>query len=277
MKYKLPLSLFTVASIGAVPNLSAQDFQQDLPSEAFAEPDLATKLANPLASLISMPVQANFDQNYGANGNGEVWKINVQPVIPISINEDWNIISRTIVPIIEQSGFSNSEQNKSGIGDTLQSIWLSPVEPVNSWIVGLGGAFLLPTATNDVLGGEKWGLGPTAVALKQQGHWTYGALTNHLWDVSGNSSRRQVNATFIQPFVSYVTDTKTTISLNTESSYDWPSGQWTAPVNLIFSQMLKAGEQPLQVFVGTRYWLDAPETGPDGWGLRIGFTLLFPK
>ena len=206
-----------------------------------------------------------------------MWRVNVQPVVPISINEDWHVISRTIVPIIDQSNFSNSAQNKSGVGDTVQSLWLSPVDPVNSWTAGIGSVFLLPTATDDALGGEKWGLGPTAVALKQHGHWTYGALINHLWDVSGNSSRRQVNATFMQPFVGYVTDSKSTMSLNIESTYDWPSGQWTVPVNVALSQMFKVGDQPLQAFVGARYWLDAPELGPDGWGLRLGLTMLFPK
>ena len=145
MQTKLPYITLAAAFIAAAPSLPAQDYQQDLaePSAGTEEPDLASKLANPLAAMISMPIQANFDQNYGADDGGEVWRINVQPVIPISLNEDWNLISRTIVPIIDQSGFTNDAQNKSGLGDIVQSAWLSPVDPVKGWILGVGSAFLL--------------------------------------------------------------------------------------------------------------------------------------
>ena len=224
-----------------------------------------------------MPIQANFDQNYGAKGNGEVWRINVQPVVPISINEDWNIISRTIVPIIEQSGFANSAQNKSGLGDTLQSVWLSPVDPVKGWVMGLGGAFLLPTATDDVLGADQWGAGPTFVGLKQNGPWTVGFLTNHIWSFAGDNDRNSVNSTFVQPFITYITKSKTSWYLNSESTFDWRSEQWSAPINFGANQMVKIGDQPLQVGIGTRYWLDSAESGPEGWGLRLTFVMLFPK
>lgn len=279
MKHTLPLSLFTVASLAAVSNLAAQDFQQDLPSEISAEdePSLAEKLANPLAALISVPIQTNFDQNYGANDQGEVWRINVQPVIPFSLNENWNLISRTIVPIIEQSGFADDSQNKSGLGDTVQSLWLSPVDPVNGWVMGTGAAFLLPTATNDALGTEKWAAGPTFVALRQSGPWTVGFLTNHLWSFAGENDRKSVNSTFVQPFLNYITETKTTFYLNSESTFDWQAEQWIAPINFGVNQMVKIGDQPLQVGIGTRYWLDAPSGGPEGWGLRLNFVMLFPK
>ena len=213
MKHTQVLSICTASALSTVSPLSAQDFQQDLPSEVSAEPDLATKLANPLAAMISMPVQVNFDQNYGVDDQGEVWRSNIQPVIPFSLNEDWNLISRTIVPIIEQSGFTNSAQNKSGLGDIFQSVWLSPVDPVKGWIMGVGSALLIPTATNEVLGGDQWGVGPTVVALRQDGPWTVGFLTNHVWSFAGDSNRNSVNATFIQPFINYVTKTKTSFYL----------------------------------------------------------------
>lgn len=121
------------------------------------------------------------------------------------------------------------------------------------------------------------GYGPTGVALKQVGPWTYGALANHVWTVFGDDSREKVNATFLQPFVAIVTPTKTTFSLNTESTYDWEAGEWSVPVNAAVSQMLKLGPQILQLQVGARYWVDSPPGGPDGWGLRLGVTLLYPK
>lgn len=239
--------------------------------------ELAKKLANPIADLISFPIQANYDTNYGANDNGEVWRINVQPVIPISLNDDWNVISRTIVPIIDQSGFENDAQNKSGIGDTVQSLFFTPIEKINGWVLGAGPVFLLPTATNDVLGADKWGIGPTGIALNQFGPWTVGALANHIWSFAGDDDRSSVNATFLQPFINYILPTKTTLYLNTESTYDWNAGQWAAPINFGANQMLKIGEQPLQVGIGGRYWLDAPDNGPEGWGLRLNFIMLFPK
>ena len=274
MRHTLTLIAASVISTGVT---LAQDFQQELTSEASAEPDLATKLANPLASLISMPIQLNFDQNYGADDQGEVWRVNVQPVIPISINEDWNIISRTIVPIIEQSNFTDNSRNKSGLGDTVQSVWLSPVDPVKGWIMGLGGAFLLPTATDDVLGADQWGAGPTFVGLKQNGPWTVGFLTNHIWSFAGDNDRNSVNSTFVQPFITYITKSKTSWYLNSESTFDWRSEQWSAPINFGANQMVKIGDQPLQVGIGARYWLDSVDSGPEGWGLRLNFVMLFPK
>ena len=127
------------------------------------------------------------------------------------------------------------------------------------------------------MGAQKWGAGPTAVALKQVGPWTYGALVNQVNSFAGDGSREDISAAFVQPFVSYVTSTKTTISLNAESSYNWKGNEWSVPVNLFVAQMLKAGDQLLQVGVGARYWAEAPNFGPEGWGLRLQLTLLFPK
>ncbi|WP_377178614.1 transporter [Rubritalea tangerina] len=271
-----------MASI-SISNLQAQDFSESLASGAASADsggqvdELAKKLANPIADLVSFPIQANYDENYGADDGGSVWRINVQPVIPIQINEDWNVISRTIVPVIDQSGFSDPNQNKSGIGDTVQSLFFSPREKVGDWILGGGPVFLLPTASNDVLGSERWGIGPTGIALKQFGPWTVGGLANHIWSFAGNEDRNTVNATFLQPFINYILPSKTTLYLNSESTYDWNSSTWSAPINFGANQMLKIAGQPLQVGIGGRYWLDSPRNGPEGWGLRINFIMLFPK
>lgn len=240
--------------------------------------ELAKKLANPIANLISLPIQANYDENFGASGKGERWLINVQPVIPISLNEDWNIISRTILPLIDQKNMPSPGINKSGLGDTTQSIFFSPKTPTSAgWIWGAGPVLYLDTATDDFLGAEKWGAGPTAVALKQEGPWTYGALINQVNSFAGDGNREDISAMFVQPFLSYVTSTKTTISLNTESSYNWKANEWSVPVNLLVAQMLKAGNQIFQVGIGARYWADSPTNGADDWGLRLQLTFLFPK
>ena len=238
--------------------------------------ELAKTLANPIGALISVPFHSNFDFGGGPAGDGFQYKLNLQPIIPLSLNEDWLLISRTVLPFVYQENiFGTSSQ--TGLSDTVQSFFLSPVNPTEGgWIWGAGPAMLLPTATDDLLGGEKWGAGPTAVVLKQQDGWTYGALANQIWSFAGECSRADVNATYLQPFVSYTTKKATTFTLNTESTYDWHNEQWTAPVNLMVQQLVKIGKQPLALTVGGRYYADTPEGGPD-WGLRFAAIFLFPK
>lgn len=249
-----------------------------VPCTAPANEDVARQLANPIASLVSVPLQLNYDDGYGASGDGELWRLNVQPVIPFSVSDDWNVISRTILPVIEQDGFRGAGGSETGLGDTLQSLFFSPKALTeNGWTWGVGPALLLPTATEDALGTEQWAAGPTAVALRQAGPWTYGALANHIESFAGDGNRADVSATFLQPFLTYITSTQTTFALNTESTYDWEAEQWSVPLNLQVSQLLKLGGQLLQVGGGVRYWLDSPRGGPDGWGLRMNVVLVFPR
>ena len=160
--------------------------------------DLAKKLSNPVADLISFPIQGNVDFGLGP-GNGTRMFTNIQPVIPISLSEDMNIISRTILPVIDQQGITpDGTTDAFGLGDTVQSLFFSP--KVSDPIWGFGPVILFPTATDSVLGGDKWGLGPTGLVLRQSGPWTYGGLFNHIWDVGGSGSGR-VNNTFLQPFL----------------------------------------------------------------------------
>lgn len=240
--------------------------------------DLAKKLANPIASLISVPFQLNYDENIGPQEEGSVWRLNIQPVIPFSLTENWNLISRTILPVVWQDDIAPGVDDESGLGDTVQSLFFSPKEPTSGGLIwGVGPVFLLPTATDDLLGGEKWGAGPTAVVLTQRGAWTIGMLANHIWSFAGDDDRTDVDTTFLQPFISYTTKTKTTISLNTESTYDWEAEEWSAPINMTVSQLLQIGELPVQVGAGVRYWADSPENGPEGWGVRLITTFLLPK
>ena len=245
---------------------------------AAEDADLAKQLSNPVASLISVPFQFNHDSGYGPAGDGHRSVLNIQPVIPFSINEDWNVISRTIVPIISQNNIAGNSGSQTGIGDVVQSFFFSPKQPTAGGLIwGAGPAILLPTATDPLLGGEKWGLGPTAVLLKQEGPWTYGALGNHIWSVAGNSDRRGVSSTFLQPFISYTTKDAWTFALDTESTYDWKSEEWSVPINFTVSKLVMFGQQPVSFSGGPRYWAASPENGPDGWGVRAGISLLFPK
>lgn len=240
--------------------------------------DLAKKLSNPVAALISVPMQLNYDQNIGPNDEGERLTLNVQPVVPIELNEDWNLISRTILPVVWQDDIVAGSGSQSGIGDIVQSAFFSPKAPTaGGWIWGAGPVLLLPSGTDDLLTADKWGAGPTVVVLRQQGPWTYGLLGNHIWSFAGKDSRADISSTFLQPFLSYTTPKAWTFGLNTESTYDWKNEKWSVPINVTVSKVTKIGSQLVSVGGGMRYWADSPDSGPEGLGARLFVTLLFPK
>lgn len=238
--------------------------------------ELAKKLSNPVANLISVPFQSNWDFHVGVNDTTR-FTMNIQPVIPLSLSEDANLIIRTILPVIDAPSPAPGIPSGSGLGDTVQSFFYSPKNPTSGgWIWGVGPALLWPTATADVLGSGKWGAGPTFVVLKQVEGWTFGMLANHIWSYAGHDSRPDVNSTFLQPFLSYTTRTHTTFGINTESTYDWEHAQWNVPLNLTVGQIFKVGHQPMQLTLGARYYAEQSEGGPH-WGGRAVLTFLFPK
>jgi hypothetical protein len=239
--------------------------------------DLAKQLQNPIASLISVPLQHNFDFGIGPRDDGFRYTLNVQPVIPLSLSADWNLISRTIFPIIHQDDVLGDDTTQFGSGDTLQSFFLSPKQPGPFGLIwGLGPAFLMPTASDERLGGERWGAGPTGVALLQDGPWTYGLLANHIWSFAGDDDRRDVSQTFLQPFVSYTFPNAVSIAANLESTYDWKAEEWTVPIQVAVSKVLHLGGQPVSLGLNLRYWADGPSSAPD-WGIRFVATFLFPR
>jgi hypothetical protein len=178
---------------------------------------------------------------------------NIQPVIPFSISEDWNLITRTIMPVIYAESPTPGGADHSDSGDITQSFFFSPKAPVGGWILGAGPVALWPTATDSALGAGRWGAGLSAVALRQENGFTYGMLANHIWSYAGWGDRN-VNATFLQPFVTYTTKTFTTFALNTEATYNWEAGEWTVPLNMNVSQLLRIGKQPVQFGLSYRYY-----------------------
>ncbi len=242
--------------------------------EATQQAELAKKLQNPIADLISAPIQNNWDFGIGPL-NAMRYTANVQPIIPFSLTEDWLLVTRTILPVIYQEARFAGDGSHSGLGDILQSFFLQPRAGVGGWTVGAGPVLSYPTATDLVLGSGKWGAGPTAVAVHQRQGWTLGVLANHIWSYAGWGNA-DVSDTFVQPFVSYTTKTHTTLGLTSESSYDWRARQWTVPINLTLSQLLKVGKVPVQFGLGPRIYAEGPKGGPE-WGFRFTVTLLLPK
>jgi hypothetical protein len=268
-------SLFLTAFVAGVlaAFVPAQGFCEDTDQAA----ELAKKLANPIASLISVPLQFNYDEKYGINDDAEKYFINVQPVIPISLSDDWNLISRTILPVIDQSGIVPGEAGQSGIGNITQSFFLSPKAPGPGGLIwGAGPVIVIPTAA-DGLGPDQWALGVTGVGLRVTGPLTLGVLANHVWSVGGASTDPDISQTFLQPFASYTTANATSFGLNTEATYDWTTDQWTVPINATVSQLVRVFGQPVSLVAGVRYWANAPANGPEDWGLRAGIVYVFPK
>lgn len=254
--------------LSAIPVL-AQD-----KSEGADADKLAQQLLNPVASLISVPFQGNFDFGIGPS-DGFRLTTNLQPVIPVSISENWNLVTRLILPIISQTDVFGNSGSQFGLGDAVVSGFFSPKLPTENGIIwGAGPAILVPTATDNLLGTEKFGLGPTALVLKQAGSMTYGALVNHIWSVAGADDRADVSSTFLQPFIAKNFSGGYALALNTEFTQNWEADGSSGFIHLVGSKVFTLGSQMTQIFVGPRIPYGNANTSE--WGFRAGFVLLFP-
>ncbi|MCR5878883.1 hypothetical protein [Phenylobacterium sp. J367] len=260
------VSLALAAAAAAAFPAAAQD----------SDAELAKKLSNPVSSLISVPLQLNHDCCFGPD-EGYRYTLNVQPVVPVSVGQDWNMIVRTIMPVIYQDRTSPAAGDAQGFGDITQSFFFSPKQPVNGLILAAGPVFLWPVAGQE-LGSKQWGAGPTGLVLKQDGPWSVGVLANHIWSYAdvGDARRDDISQTFVQPFLSWTSPSHTTIGINTESTYNWKSGSWTVPVNLTVAQLTTIGGRKVQFTGGAKVYAAREDKGP-AWGLRFVTTLLFPK
>lgn len=238
--------------------------------------DLAMQLANPVAALISVPMQFNFDGDVGPAEDGSRITLNVQPVIPIGLGDDWNLISRTIVPIVWQQDIVPGSGTQFGLGDIVQSLFLSPARP-KGIVWGVGPVLLLPTGTDRFLSTGKWGAGPSALALKQTGPWTLGMLVNQIWSYAGNSERSNVSQMLVNPFINYTTPTAFSIVGVADIIRDWENDRLTVPVSLQVQQVTRVGSQLVQIGGALRYYVVSNEASPKGIAARLQITLLFPR
>lgn len=252
-------------------NLIAQEAKQPINAE-----ELAKKLSNPVASLISVPFQNNMDVGIGQH-NGSKNTLNFQPVIPINLSAKYNLITRFIIPIVSQHDITGEGTSQSGLSDAVVSGWLSPAEAKNGLTWGVGPVFLVPIATNDFLGTKKFGIGPTALVLKQTHGWTFGALVNQIWSVAGASDRAPVNQMFVQPFLSYNWKSGSGLGGNAEITQNWEGKTTSVFINPIITGVTKIGKQTVQLAIGPRIQVAAPNGNKAAFGVRTMLVLVFPK
>lgn len=257
-------AMVCVVLLGLCTVVRAQDSNQDA--------ELAKELQNPVADLITIPLESRFD--FGGSSKLR-YTMNIQPVLPFELGPNLVLVSRTILPIIYAEAVGNDQRSRTGLGDTSQSFFLAPKEPVNGWIMGAGPVLRLPTATETELGDGAWGAGPTAVALRQDDEWTYGILASHIWSFAGRRGST-VNATSLQPFLAYTTPSLMTFGLGSESAYDWEASHWLVPLDVTISQLVRIGNAPVEFAVGGRSYLERPAGGPN-WGIKFTVTFMFPK
>lgn len=251
--------------------------QEDADQSEGEQSELAQELTNPVADLLTIPIQMNFDQNIGSADDGWKLQTNIQPVYPLNLNQNWNLITRTIMPVIWQDEIVPGAGSQFGLGDITVSIFASPKKPTNGVIWGVGPILYLRTATDDLLGAQKWGAGPTAIALTMRGRWTMGALANHVWSFAGSDDRDDINNTFVQPFVAYTWPSAWTVSVQSETTYNWESDTWSVPVNVAIAKLVTLGRLPVSLQAGVGRWLTSPDTGSDGWRCRLQANFVLPK
>ena len=240
--------------------------------------DLAKAAQNPIADMISVPFQNNFNFHVGPHNQLQDI-LNIQPVIPITLDRDWNLITRWITPVISQPPLTVTGEREFGLGDINPSFFFSPKEPTHGIIWGIGPTFVFPSGTDRTLTQGKYSIGPTLVALTIEGPWVLGVLVNNVWSVAGKNNRDSVNAMTLQPFVNYNFPGGWYLTSSPIITANWETGhgdRWTVPVGGGFGRVFKIGEQPVNMQLAAYYNVARP-TGAADWQLRAQVQLLFPK
>jgi hypothetical protein len=239
--------------------------------------ELAQAAQNPVAKMVSLPFQNNT--NFGVGPDDDTQNIlNIQPVVPFELNDNWNVITRTILPVIYQPEIVEGTGSEFGLGDINETIFLSPANP-GKFIWGLGPVFSFPTATDDVLGTDKWSAGLSGLGLTIKGPWVIGALVSNLWSYAGDDDRGDVNSFLLQYFVNYNMADGWYLTSSPVITADWEAdsdNQWTVPFGGGFGKIFKIGKQPINAQMAAYYNVETPDNGPD-WSLRLQLQFLFPK
>ena len=239
--------------------------------------ELAKKLANPLTDMVSVPLQFNWINGVGPNKELRTL-IYFQPVVPISISENWNMIGRLVVPYLAQPA---AYGGSAGMSDVIAQAFFSP-KTKGTFTWGVGPMFYMPVTNDPTLGYGKWSAGPTGAVMKQTANgFTFGMLANNVWSFAktGTTDRPDVNMGYFQPVIAYSSANGVTVTFSTEAIADWnaPKGdRWSVPITAGISKITRFGPMPMSVQVGAGYYVAKPTGGPN-WQLRTTFTLLMPR
>jgi hypothetical protein len=238
--------------------------------------ELANKLSNPVASLISVPLQSNVDYGMGTY-HGSKYTLNIQPVIPFQLSPKLNLITRYIIPLVDQHDITGEGSNEFGLSDATVSAFFSPAANKNGIIWGAGPAILIPIGTNDYLSTRHWAAGPTLLILKQSSGFTYGFLVNQLWSFAGDKDRKDVNQMFLQPFLAYNFKSGAGLNLNSEMTFDWQNNTSAIFINPVISGITRLGTQTVSLGIGPRIPISGPSMSKPDFGLRAAITFVFPQ
>ena len=273
--------LLLVPFIAASPQSFAQEADGHLDPGENEVAELARSAQNPLADMISVPFQNNTNFNVGPEEKTQN-VLNIQPVYPVNLSNDWNMITRTIIPVISQPPMLSGQSRKNGIGDIQFTAFFAPVQPTSSgWMWGAGAIAQLDTATDDRLGQGKWGLGPSLLALRSDGSFIYGALINNVFEIAGDDNGNDLNQMLVQPFVNYnfpnIPGRYLTFAPIITANWEASSGnKWTVPLGGGIGQIIKLGELPLNLQASAYYNVETPQYGAD-WQMRLQAQVLLPK
>lgn len=245
---------------------------------AMADDELQKKLANPVADIVTLPLQYTGTFNTGPL-EGLQHMLNIQPVYPMPLGSDVSMINRLIVPIVSQPAFASDQDRITGLGDISYEIFFSPARP-GKIIWGAGPTVSMNTATDGVLGSGKWSAGPAVVMMVQPGRWSVGALVTQVWSFAGGDERPDVSQAQFQPILSYRLSPIHSIGYAGIIVANWKQHggeRWTVPLGLTWSWLIKPkGFVPVNFIVGGGYNVVRPDDAGD-WFMRFQVNFILPK
>jgi len=271
---RIPLACAAVLGLAA-----AAGAMQDPPPGADDKEELSKWLANPISDLMRLPMTLNYADGIGASDDNSV-SVDFEPVIPFSLGERWNLVTRTSISYyLDQPVSTPLGDGDSGFGDVLTSLYFTRSNPRLGGIVwGAGPVFQLPTATEDNLGADQWGAGLAGTVLWQRGQWTFGALGHQVWGVAhlGSENHPDLSVGYLEPFASYVTRSAWTFTAKSEAAYDWERSDTVMPLTVLAGKFLST-ETPLQLSLGVTWYVAEADGGPEGLGFSLVVTPVFPQ
>jgi hypothetical protein len=250
-------------------------FAQEEPTKAGnSAQELADKLANPVASLISVPLQNNLNYGIGAF-NGSKYTVNIQPVIPFKLTDNLNLITRYILPVVDQRDITGENTHEFGLSDATVTAFFAP--KTKGIILGFGPAFLVPTATEKVLGTEKFGVGPSVLVMHQGKGLSVGFIANQIWSVAGNEDRADFNSFYTQIFLSHSYKSGASLGVNAEITQNWEGNTTMITINPSIGAVTKLGDQVVQFAIMPLIPVVGPHEMKPDWGLRAVLAFVFPS